>query len=63
LDRVAEILDGNAAEAFLKAWATKDRLAVQVLDAEGHELERAVDLREMKPPVSKVLTHCGRSPL
>jgi hypothetical protein len=58
LDRVAEILDGNAAEAFLKAWATKDRLAVQVLDA---ELERAVDLREMKPPVSKVLTHRGRS--
>ncbi len=59
----AEILDGNAAEAFLRAWSSKDRLTVYILDARANELERAVDLRDMKSLVNKVLTHCGRDPL
>ena len=59
----AEILDSNAAEAFLRAWSPKDRLTVYILDARGNELERAVDLRDMRSPVNKVLAHCERSPL
>jgi hypothetical protein len=58
----AEILDGNQAEAFLKAFSSSDQIPV-VIHAQANDLSRAVELRGMKPAVDKVLSFCGRDPL
>jgi hypothetical protein len=58
----AEILDSNQANAFLKAYSSRDEISA-VIRAKSGDLKRAVDIRGMKLAVDKVLSFCGRDPL
>ena len=59
----ANVLDSGVADAFLRAWNPSSQIPVVLQDALGHDLNRMIDLRGMKPAVDRVLKFCGRNPL
>jgi hypothetical protein len=59
----AEVLDSGAAEVFLKYWNLKGRIPVVLQDSQGHDLNKLVELKGVKPAADQVLSYCSRDPL
>jgi hypothetical protein len=59
----AEVLDSGTAEAFLRAWHSKGQIPVVLQDSQGHDLNKLVELKGVKPAADQVFSYCGRDPL